>query len=72
MKLGPRVAIFTTLLMAAVLAAATGAVLVVLHSDQLREMDREAHSLAEALVTGIEPLPREKAGETLKNGWPRR
>ena len=66
MKLGPRVAVFTTLLMAAVLAAATGAVLVVLHADQLREMDREAHSLAEALATGMEPLPREKAGEALK------
>ena len=66
MKLGPRVALITTLLMAAVLAAATGAVLVVLHTDQLREMDREAHSLAEALVTGIEPLPRERAGEALK------
>ena len=52
--------------MAAVLAAAVGAVLVVLHADQLREMDREAHSLAEALATGMEPLPREKAGEALK------
>ena len=52
--------------MAAVLAAAVGAVLFVLHADQLREMDREAHSLAEALATGMEPLPREKAGEALK------
>lgn len=66
MKLGPRVALITTLLMAAVLAAAVGAVLFVLHADQLREMDREAHSLAEALATGMEPLPREKAGEALK------
>ena len=58
MKLGPRVALITTLLMAAVLAAAVGAVLFVLHADQLREMDREAHSLAEALATGMEPLPK--------------
>ena len=35
MKLGPRVAIITTLLMAAVLAAAMGAVLAILPRDAL-------------------------------------
>ena len=66
MKLGPRVAIITTLLMAAVLVAAVGAVLLVLRADQLRDMDREAHALADALATGMEPLPREMAGDALK------
>ena len=66
MKLGPRVAIITTLLMAAVLAAAVGAVLLILRADQLRDMDREAHALADALTTGMEPLPREMAGDALK------
>jgi hypothetical protein len=67
MKLGPRVAVVTTLLMAAVLAAAMGAVLVVLRSDQLRDLDREARALADAITTGLEPLAPENAGEALKN-----
>jgi signal transduction histidine kinase len=67
MKLGPRVAIVTTLLMAAVLAAAMGAMLVVLRSDQLRDLDREARALAVAITTGLEPLAPENAGEALKN-----
>ncbi len=66
MKLGPRVASLATLLMAAVLAAAVGAVLLVLHSDQLADMDREAHALADAITTGMEPLPAERAREALK------
>jgi signal transduction histidine kinase len=66
MKLGPRVAIIATLLMAAVLAAAVGAVLVVLRSDQLADLDREAHALADAISAGMEPLPAERAGEALK------
>ncbi len=66
MKLGPRVAVITTLLMAAVLVVAVGAVLLVLRTDQLRDMDREAHALADALTTGIEPLPRDRAGEVLR------
>ena len=66
MKLGPRVAITTTLLMAAVLAVAMAAAAVVLHGDQLRDLDREARVLADAIATGLEPLPREQAGEALK------
>ena len=67
MKLGPRVAVVTTLLMAAVLAAAMGAMLVVLRSDQLRDLDREARALADAITTGLEPLAPENAGEALRN-----
>jgi signal transduction histidine kinase/cell division protein FtsL len=66
MKLGPRVAIIATLLMAAVLVTAVGAVLYVLRTDQLRDMDREAHTMADALITGMEPLAPEKAGEAMK------
>jgi signal transduction histidine kinase len=66
MKLGPRVAILSTLFMAAVLVAAVGAVLLVLHSDQLADMDREAHALADAITTGMEPLSAERAGAALK------
>jgi signal transduction histidine kinase len=66
MKLGPRTAVVTTLLMAAVLGGAVGAVLLVLHSDQLSDMDREARALAEAITTGMEPLPADRAGDALK------
>jgi len=66
MKLGPRAAVITTLLMAAVLAAAVSAVLLVLHGDQLADLDRQAHNLAEAITAGMEPLPAEGAGEALK------
>jgi len=66
MKLGPRVATIATLLMAAVLLAAVGASVFVLRSDQLREMDREAHNMADALIAGMEPLAPEKAGEALR------
>jgi signal transduction histidine kinase len=66
MKLGPRVALIATLLMAAVLAIAVGAVLVVLHGDELADMDREAHNLADAITTGTEPLSFERAGAVLR------
>lgn len=52
--------------MAAVLAVAMAAAAVVLHGDQLRDLDREARVLADAIATGLEPLPREQAGEALK------
>jgi hypothetical protein len=66
MKLGPRVATIATLLMAAVLVVAVGTALFVLRSDQLREMDREAHAIAEALVTGMEPIAAKDAGDAMK------
>ena len=66
MKLGPRVATIATLLMAAVLVTAVGASLYVLRTDQLRDMDREAHSMADAIIAGMEPLAADKAGEAMK------
>lgn len=65
MKLGPRVAIVTTFLMAAVLAAATWAALARLRTDQMRALDRDAHELAATLVAGIEPLNPSDAGQVL-------
>jgi signal transduction histidine kinase len=66
MKLGPRVATITTLLMAAVLVVAVGAILYVLRTDQLRDMDREAHDMADAIVAGMEPLAPENAAEAMR------
>jgi signal transduction histidine kinase len=66
MKLGPRVATIATLLMAAVLVSAVGSVLFVLRSDQLRDMDREAHDMADAIAAGMEPLDPQSAGEAMK------
>jgi hypothetical protein len=66
MKLGPRVATIATLLMAGVLVVAVGTALFVLRSDQLREMDRDAHTMADALIAGMEPLAPEEAGEAMK------
>jgi signal transduction histidine kinase len=66
MKLGPRVAIITTALMAAVLAAAIGGVLLILRSDQLRDLDRQARAMAEAITTGMEPLDPAHAGEAMR------
>jgi signal transduction histidine kinase len=65
MKLGPRVAIVTTLLMAAALACAIWAVLAVLRADQVRKLDGEAHAMADALAAGIEPLTPDEAGTLL-------
>jgi signal transduction histidine kinase len=67
MKLGPRVATIATLLMAGVLVVAVGTALFVLRSDQLEEMDREAHAIAEALVAGMEPVAARDAGEVMKS-----
>ncbi|MGD0836210.1 MAG: ATP-binding protein [Polyangia bacterium] len=66
MKLGPRVAIIATLLMAAVLTAALGVTLYRLRSDQLRDIDRQAHAMADAILAGLEPLSASQAGEAVK------
>ncbi len=66
MKLGPRVAIVTTFLMAAVLASVTWAALATLRTDQMRSLDREAHELAATLAAGIEPLEPADAGQVLR------
>ena len=66
MKLGTRVAIVTTFLMAAVLGAATWAVLVILRTDQLRDLDRQARAMADTIAATMEPLSRLDAGDALK------
>lgn len=66
MKLGPRVAAIATMLMAAVLMAAVGAALYLLRTDQLRDMDRQAHAMADAILAGMEPLPAQTAGDAIK------
>jgi signal transduction histidine kinase len=65
MKLGPRVAIVTTLLMAGALACAIWVVLLVLRADQVRKLDRQAHAMADALAAGFEPLSPDEAGTLL-------
>lgn len=66
MKLGTRVAVITTFLMATVLGIAAWAVLVILQTDQIRDLDRQAKSFAEALTSAIEPLATSDKGEAFK------
>ena len=66
MRLGPRVAIITTLLMAGVTWASTGAVLRVRRADLERDVDRQAHDVADALAAGLEPVAPNKALELMK------
>jgi len=65
-KLGPRVAAITTLLMATVLMVAMGAVSIVLYGDELRDLHRETRALADAIAVGLEPLDPAQAGEALR------
>jgi signal transduction histidine kinase len=62
MKLGPRVAIVTSLIMAIALACAFWAVLLILRADQVRKLNLQAHAMADALAVGIEPLRPEEVG----------
>ena len=66
MKLGPRVAIITTLLMAGVMWASTGAVLRVRRGDLERDLDRQAREVADALAAGLEPMTPARALEVLQ------
>jgi signal transduction histidine kinase len=66
MKLGPRVAIITTLLMAGVLWASTGAVLRVRRADLERDLGRQARDVGRALVAGLEPVIPSKALEAMQ------
>src|SRR5947207_2000796 len=61
MKLGPRVAMVTTLLMAGVLGASTWAVLRIRRADLERDLDRQAHDVADALAAGLEPVTQANA-----------
>ncbi len=56
MKLGPRLALVTTLLMAGVFAVVATAVLSIRRLDLERDLDRSARQLAEALAAGLEPV----------------
>lgn len=51
--------------MAAALACAVWAILLILRADQVRKLDREAHSVADALAAGFEPLRPEDVGKLL-------
>src|SRR6185369_17187664 len=66
MKLGPRVALITTLLMAGVLAASTGAVLRLRRADLERDIQRQARDVADALAAGVEPVVPGKAQELME------
>src|SRR4051812_49723727 len=57
MKLGARVTIVTTLLVAPVLGALGWGALKVRRADLEADLDRQAREVAEALRAGIEPLP---------------
>jgi signal transduction histidine kinase len=67
MKLGPRVAIVTTLLMAGVFAVATTAVLRIRRSDLEHDLDRRAREVADALAAGLEPINPENVLDSLES-----
>ncbi len=66
MKLGPRVALVTTLTVAGVLAAATGAMLHLRRADLEADLRRQMRDMADTLAASIEPLPPEGAREALE------
>src|SRR5262252_8976716 len=66
MRLGMRVTVATTVLVAAVLAATGFAALQVRRADLEADLSREAREIAAALRAGLEPLEAEGAMETLE------
>ncbi|HEY0712121.1 MAG TPA: ATP-binding protein [Polyangia bacterium] len=56
MKLGPRLALVTTLLMAGVFAVVATTVLSIRRVDLERDLERGARELADALAAGLEPI----------------
>jgi signal transduction histidine kinase len=66
MRLGLRVTVVTTLLVAAVLAATGWAALRVRRADLEADLSREAREIAAALRAGLEPLEADAATETLE------
>jgi signal transduction histidine kinase len=67
MKLGPRVAMITTLLMAGVLGASSWALLRIRRGDLEGDLQRQARDVAEALTAGLEPmLPENDAREAME------
>jgi signal transduction histidine kinase len=67
MKLGPRVALITTLLMAGVLGASTWAVLSIRRADLERDLLRESPNVAAALAAGLEPIKPSDALEAMQS-----
>jgi signal transduction histidine kinase len=67
MKLGPRIAVVTTLLTAGVLGLTATGVLLIRRQDLERDLDRQAEAVAEALAAGLEPLEPGKAQEILQS-----
>ncbi len=65
MKLGPRIALVTTVLMAMVAAVAILAVLDLRRVELGRDLDRQARELAYALSAGIEPVTPALAGDVM-------
>ena len=65
MRLGTRVTVVTTVLVAAVLAASGVAALRVRRADLEADLSREAREIAAALRAGLEPLESDQAAETL-------
>jgi signal transduction histidine kinase len=66
MKVGTRVTVVTTVLVAGVLAASGAAALKVRRADLVADLQREAREIAAALQTGLEPLEADQATETLE------
>jgi signal transduction histidine kinase len=66
MKLGTRVTVVTTLMVAGVLAASGLLALKVRRADLEADLAREAREIAAALRAGLEPLDAEQATETLE------
>jgi signal transduction histidine kinase len=65
MKLGTRVTVVTTLLVASVLAASGVGALKIRRADLEADLRREAREIADALRAGIEPLDPDSMEETL-------
>ncbi len=66
MKLGPRIAVVTTLLTAGVLAITATGVLLNRRIDLESDLDRQSRAVAEALAAGLEPLEPARAQEILE------
>jgi signal transduction histidine kinase len=66
MKLGTRVTVVTTVLVAGVLAASGVAALKARRADLEADLAREAREIAAALRAGLEPLDADQATETLE------
>jgi signal transduction histidine kinase len=69
MKLGTRVTVVTTLVVASVLAGVGYAALKVRRANLEADLGREAHEIAAALRTGIEPLDKHKEAATEALQW---